>query len=126
MVKIIALSVVGCLISIILKQNCKELILPFNIAFAAVVLIYIFDKYASEISGFTYFMSSLGEKNDVIPALLKASLVSVAVKISGDICKESGNILMQDMIELGGRAVIFTLSLPYIMQITKICFGLLK
>lgn len=126
MVKIIALSVIGCCIGVILKQYCKELLLPFYIAFALVMLMFIFDKYSSEISAFTDLVSSFGAGNDVIGVLIKAAVVSVAVKISGDICKESGNLLMQDIIELGGRMVIFTLSLPYIMQITKICFGLLK
>lgn len=126
MVKIIVLSIIGCCISVIIKQHCKELILPFYIAFAIGVISLIFDKYSTEISVFTDIIKSMKTGNEVVSVLIKASLISVFVKISGDICKDSGNVLMQDLIEFGGRVVIFTLSLPYIVQIIKICFGLLK
>lgn len=102
------------------------MILPFYIAFAIGVISLIFDKYSSEISVFTDIIKSMKTGNEVVSVLIKASLISVFVKISGDICKDSGNVLMQDLIEFGGRVVIFTLSLPYIVQIIKICFGLLK
>jgi stage III sporulation protein AD len=126
MIKIIVLSIIGCCISVIIKQYCKELILPFYIAFAIGVISLIFDKYSTEISVFTDIIKSMKTGNEVVSVLIKASLISVFVKISGDICKDSGNVLMQDLIEFGGRVVIFTLSLPYIVQIIKICFGLLK
>lgn len=126
MIKIIVVSVVGCCIGVILKQNCKELLLPFYIGFSVVMLIFIADKYSAEISAFTEITESFGVGDDIIGTLVKASVVSVAVKISGDICKESGNLLMQDIIELGGRVVIFTLSLPYMLQIIRLCLGLLK
>jgi hypothetical protein len=120
MTKIIFFSVIICVLSIIIKRNCIELYLPFQLGAAVTVLIYILSSTTDEITTFFSFVESLGDGYGIIKALIKASLITVATKLGCDICKENGNILVGDVIELGGKMMILAISVPYLSSAIKI------
>jgi len=68
----------------------------------------------------------MGAEYGIIKALLKASLITIGTKMGCDICKECGNYLIGDIIELGGKLMIFIVSMPYIVEIIKITAAFLK
>ncbi len=99
--------------------------MPFQLAFSVIALVYILNTTVSGLDAFRSVVGSLGTGYDVIKVLFKASLVTIGVKLGGDVCRESGNYLMEDIIELGGRLMIFAISVPYILEIIKISIAFL-
>ena len=126
MLKIILFSVIICVMSVIIKRNCSELYLPFQIGTAITVLIYIFSSTINEIETFFSFAESIGDGYGIIKSLIKASLITVSTKFGCDICKENGNILVGDVIELGGKLMILVISVPYIITVIKLSAEFLK
>lgn len=126
MLKIILFSVIICVMSVIIKRNCAELYLPFQIGAAITVLIYIFSSTIDEIKTFFSFAESIGDGYEIIKSLIKASLITIATKFGADICKENGNILVGDVIELGGKLMILVISVPYIITVIKLSAEFLK
>lgn len=126
MLKIILFSVIICVMSVIIKRNCAELYLPFQIGAAITVLIYIFSSTIDEIKTFFSFAESIGDGYEIIKSLIKASLITIATKFGCDICKENGNILVGDVIELGGKLMILVISVPYIITVIKLSAEFLK
>ena len=112
--------------SVIIKRNCAELYLPFQIGAAITVLIYIFSSTIDEIKTFFSFAESIGDGYEIIKSLIKASLITIATKFGCDICKENGNILVGDVIELGGKLMILVISVPYIITVIKLSAEFLK
>lgn len=123
MIKIFAVTVIVSLISVLLKKFSEEFLLPFRLLSACVLLLILFRE------GYSYFSSFLslteGFRNDsqIISGLLKASFIAVLTKLTCDICSETGNNLMKDIVELGGRIMIFVISLPYISDILNVIFS---
>ena len=126
MLKIILFSVIICVMSVIIKRNCAELYLPFQIGAAITVLIYISSSTIDEIKTFFSFAESIGDGYEIIKSLIKASLITIATKFGADICKENGNILVGDVIELGGKLMILVISVPYIITVIKLSAEFLK
>lgn len=126
MVRVILFSSVVCILSAIIKHNCIELYLPLQIGIAIIALIYILDFASDELLSFFTFVESLGAGYGIIKSLIKASLITVGAKLGCDVCKESGNILLGDIIELGGKIMILIISVPYIITVINISSAFLK
>ena len=126
MLKIVLFAVFICVLSMIIKRNCIELYLPFQIGAAITVLVYIFSSTADEIASFLSFAESIGDGYGIIKSLIKASLITIATKFGCDICKENGNMLIGDVLELGGKLMILIISLPYIITVIKLSAEFLK
>lgn len=126
MLKIMIFTLIACILSVIIRRNCIELYLPFQIGVAITVFIYTFNYATDEITSFFSFVDGLGADSGIIKSLIKASLITIASKLGCDICKESGNILVGDVIGLGGKLMIFVISVPYIITIINISAEFLK
>ena len=126
MLRIVLFAIVTCVVGTVIKKNCTELYLPFQIGVAVIVLAYIFNSTLDELSSFFSLVESMGASYGIIKSMLKASLITIGTKLGCDICKESGNNLLGDIIELGGKLMIFVISVPYIINIIKISAAFLK
>lgn len=123
MIKIFSLAVISALISVILKRNVKELVLPFQLCVGAIILIFLISEGTESIKNFTDIINSYQEEKKLLTSLIKASVIAVITKLSCDVCHESGNYLVEDIIELGGRIMIFIISMPYITQIFNVALS---
>lgn len=120
MLKILSLGIVCSLVSILLKRTAKEYVIFVQLGFAVIAGIYIINQ-SSQLADrmMTYFEMS-GNISELCSVMLKGAFVCIASKISCDICIESGNLLISDLIELAGKIILLTLSLPLIEDIIKI------
>lgn len=120
MLKILSLGIVCSLVSILLKRTAKEYVIFVQLGFAVIAGIYIISQ-SSQLADrmLTYFEMS-GNISELCSVMLKGAFVCIASKISCDICIESGNLLISDLIELAGKIILLTLSLPLIEDIIKI------
>ena len=120
MLKILSLGIVCSLVSILLKRTAKEYVIFVQLGFAVIAGIYIINQ-SSQLADrmMTYFEMS-GNISELCSVMLKGAFVCIASKLSCDICIESGNLLISDLIELAGKIILLTLSLPLIEDIIKI------
>lgn len=120
MIKIFVLAVVSSLISILLKQNAKEFVLPFQLSVGTVILIFLLKESSESLKEITDIINSYPEEKKLLFSMAKAGIIAIITKLSCDICHEGGNLFIEDIIEFGGRIMIFVISLPYIVQILKV------
>ena len=50
--------------------------------------------------------------------LFKGAGVTVLTRLACDVCRENGNSLMADVVELGGRIMLIVLVMPFIEKVT--------
>ncbi|MEE1321375.1 MAG: stage III sporulation AC/AD family protein [Acutalibacteraceae bacterium] len=123
MIKIFTLAVVVSLVSVLLKKYSQEFLLLFRLISACVLLLIIFKEGYGYFSGFADLFQEFNYQHGMISGLLKASFIAVITKLTCDICSETGNSLLEDIVELGGRIMIFIISLPYISDILTVIFS---
>lgn len=123
MIKIFTLTVIVSLMSVLLKKYSEEFLLPFRLLSACVLLIIIVKEGYGYISSFISLLDGFYNEVQIISGLLKASFIAVITKLTCDVCAETGNSLIKDIVELGGRLMIFIISLPYISDILNVIFS---
>lgn len=125
-IKIIALGIIGSLLAVILKKYCKELLPFFEIALVAAIVYILINEVAFNNSGFRKIFSLYSQSEELIMCIFKGAAIVVLSKFASGVCRDSGNALIGDAVEFGGRIMIVFLSMPYIEKVTEIALGFVK
>ena len=126
LIKIIILGILVCAINLILRQHQKVFVLPINIVYIVAVLLLLFDSFSDNLRDIVDLFSVSGVLDKVIACLFKSAAICILTKFSVDLCKESGNTVVSDMIDLGGRIIMLSLALPFIKSIIKTASAFVK
>lgn len=124
--KIIFLGIAVSIINLLLKQHHKIFVLPINIVYIIIVSLLIFDSFTESLQDVTDLFSVSGVLSKMLTGIFKAAAICILSKISVNLCKESGNTIVSDMIDLVGRIIMLTIALPFIKSIIKTAVAFVK
>lgn len=118
-IKVIALAFIGVFVGLFLKKYNKELIPFFEIAIVFSVLIMIKEEFSSYEGKIESLLRLYPQGESLFGCLFKGAALTVITKLVSEICKESGNAVMSELVELGGRIMLLILTLPFIIDVAE-------
>ena len=118
-IKVILLGICVCFLNIFLRQNQSVFTYIINIAYIVIIVVLLSDGVAERLKDIKdlLFLSSSATK--MLSCLYKGALICILTKISSDVCKESGNLVVSDIIDLAGRIMLLIIAFPFIESIIK-------
>ena len=119
LIKILSLSLIGMFMSVILKKHCRELVPLFEIAVVIGSIYLIISSASVAGTGLGKIISLYSGDDGVFSSLFKGAAVTVLSRLASDVCRESGNSLMGDISEIGGRMMLIILAAPFIEKVTE-------
>lgn len=125
-IKIIILGIAVCVINIILSKYQMSFSMPINIVYIILVTLLILDNFTDAIKSTSNLLSVSGTLSKTITCIYKCAAVCILSKISVDLCKESGNTVVSDMIDIGGRIMVLSIAMPFINTIIKTAASFVK
>lgn len=117
--KVALVGICVCILCSLLKNRFGEAVLPLEIAFAVVVLLWAGEKMKVLTDDLLSFLSETEAGSAAFSAIIKGALVCVITKLSCDIAKDSGNTLVSDIIDLTGRLMLVTICFPFFESVIK-------
>ncbi len=123
MYRIFLLAVILSLISVFLKNNIKEYDLIFKLCGGALIILFLINDASAYLKDFFNDIDIFTEERPIINTLIKGAVISITTKLCGDVCRESGNIFLEDIVEFGGRIMLFIITVPYITKIFEIAMS---
>ena len=126
LIKIITLGLIGAFLALIIKKYNKELLPFLEVVIVIAAIFMIKDFLSGYTKDFKELFSLYSEGEELFNALFKGAAITVLTRLCSQVCKESGNGLMGEIIELGGRAVLIALSLPFIIESAHIALSFVK
>lgn len=117
LIKLFALALTGTLTGVLLKKHCREILPFFEIAVVIAAVIILADADPLKNNSLVKLISRYSQVSEAFRVIVKGAAVTVLTKLACDICRESGNALMADIVELGGRLMLITLAVPFIEKI---------
>lgn len=124
--KIILLGLLVCVVNLLLQQYLKAFILPINIVFITVVVLMFLDSAAESMQKVTDLFTVTPTVSKALICIYKSAGICIVTKVAVDLCKESGNAVVSDMIDFAGRIIILSLSFPFIESIIKTASAFIK
>lgn len=118
-IKIIGIGLIALIIIVILKQYKPE----FAIYVSLGAGILIFAIIAGKISGIIDILKSLANKtsinNDFLILLIKITGIAILTEFAVSVCKDSGENAIASKVDLGGKVIIMSMSIPIMSSLLE-------
>lgn len=118
--KLAAIGITGAILSLLVKNRRPEIAIAIPILTAAVILTMCMPYLKAVIDGFDKIIEMAGIDMVHIQAVLKIIGIAYICQLASDICKDAGEGTIASKIELGGKIIIITVSMPIIYDLLEL------
>ena len=118
-IKIIGVGLIALIIIIILKQYRPEFVIYVSIIAGVIILILIMDKVSAIIDLLTSLSNKTVINNEFLVLLIKITGIAYLTEFSVSICKDSGETAIANKIDIGGKVLIISMSIPIIASLLE-------
>lgn len=124
-VKIIGVGLVALIIIIILRQYKPEFVIYVSLMAGAIILFIVIDKVSGIIQLLTNLSKKSGMNTEFLVILLKITGISMLTEFAVSICKDAGETAVASKIDLGGKIIIISISIPIITALVELIVRIL-
>lgn len=119
-VKIIGIAIAAVVIIIIIKQYKPEFAVYISLIASSLILVLILGK----VSGIVDLLSNLSNKmsgtsQEFLKILIKITGIAFLTEFAVNICKDAGENAIASKVDLGGKVIIITISIPIISSMLE-------
>ncbi len=113
-IKIIGIAFIAVIIIVILKQYRPE----FAIYASIIAGVLILTLASGTLSGIINMINSISSKtninSDFLVILIKITGIAILTEFAVSICKDSGESAIASKVDIGGKVIIISMSIPII------------
>jgi stage III sporulation protein AD len=124
-VKIIGVGLTALVVIIILKQYKPEFVIYVSLAVGAIILLMVMDKLSGIITLLTNITAKTNMNGEFLSILLKITGISILTEYAVSICKDSGEAAIASKVDLGGKIIIISMSIPIITALLELLIKIL-
>lgn len=124
-VKIIGVGLTALVVIIILKQYKPEFVIYVSLAVGAIILLMVMDKLSGIITLLTNITAKTNMNGEFLSILLKITGISILTEYAVSICKDSGEAAIASKVDLGGKIIIISMSIPIITALLELLIQIL-
>ena len=117
-VKIIGVGFIALIVIIILKQYRPEFAIYASII-AGIIIIMVTDTLSGIISMLQDIANKTNINSGFLQILLKITGIAILTEFAVSICKDSGESAIASKIDIGGKIVIISMSIPIIRALLE-------
>ena len=117
MLKIAGFAVCAAVMAMVLRRIRPEAALGLVLAAGAMAALLILPSLAQVIDGVATLAQSGGVSDGYITQLLKVGGISLLMDFSAQTCRDAGEAGLAMKVELAGRVMLMTLSLPFMQEL---------
>lgn len=124
-VKIIGIGITALIVIIILKQYKPEFTVYVSIVAGAIMLLMVMDKLNAIVDLLESLTNKAGTGSTFLKILLKITGIAILTEFAVSICKDSGESAIASKIDLGGKIIIISISIPIITALLELIINIL-
>lgn len=124
-IKILSICLIAASFAVILKQQKKEYALLISLAAGTIILVYIISNIYSPILSLKQKLDEIGTSFSFFTVALKALGIGYVTGFIADCCRDCGETSLASKAELAGKAAIFIISVPLVLNILETALSFL-
>lgn len=118
-IKIIGIGLIAVIIVIILKQYKPEFTIYISICAGAIILGLVMTRLNAIIQLLTELSNKVSDTNGFLTVLIKITGIAFLTEFAVSICKDSGESAIASKVDLGGKVIIISMSIPIISALLE-------
>lgn len=118
-IKIIGIGLIALIIIVIVKQYRPEFTIYVSLVAGALILLMVMDKIGGIIDLLTSLSNKTAINNEFLVLLIKITGIAFLTEFAVSICKDSGEAAIASKVDLGGKVIIISMSIPIIASLLE-------
>lgn len=118
-IKIIGVGLIAVIIIIVLKQYKPEFTVYISICVGAIILGLVMTRLSAIIQLLTDLSNKVSDTNGFLKILIKITGIAFLTEFAVSICKDSGESAIASKVDLGGKVIIISMSVPIISALLE-------
>lgn len=118
-IKIIGVGLIALIIIIIVKQYRPEFTIYVSLIAGSIILLLIMDKLSAIINLLTSLSNKTAINNEFLVLLLKITGIAFLTEFAVSICKDTGESAIANKVDMGGKVIIISMSIPIIASLLE-------
>lgn len=124
-VKIIGVGLIATIILAIIRTYKPELTIYVSIIAGAIIFSMVMDKLSAIIDLLTNLSKKSGINAQYVAILLKISGIAILSELAVSVCKDLGETAVATKIDLAGKIIIISISIPIISALLELLIKIL-
>ena len=118
-IKIIGIGLIALIIIMILRQYKPEFVIYISLIAGAIILLLVMNRLSGIITLLTNLSSKISNGSEFLEILIKITGIAFLTEFAVSICKDSGESAIANKIDLGGKVIIISMSIPIISSLLE-------
>lgn len=119
-IKIIGIALAAVVTTIIIKQYKPEFTVYISLIASILIIFLLLDKISGIVSLLTNLSNKMtGTSQEFLKILVKITGIAILTEFAVSICKDSGESAIASKVDLGGKVIIMTMSIPIISSMLE-------
>ena len=118
-VKIIGVGFIAVIIIVILKQYRPEFAIYVSIIAGVIIILMCVDTVSGIINLLQDIASRTNINGEFLKILIKITGIAILTEFAVSICKDSGESSVASKIDVGGKVIIISMSIPIIRALLE-------
>ena len=118
-IKIIGVGLISLIIIIIVRQYKPEFTLYVSLLAGALILLFLMDKIGGIINLLTSLSNKTAINNEFLTLLIKITGIAFLTEFAVSICKDTGESAIANKMDMGGKVIIVSMSIPIISSLLE-------
>ena len=124
-IKIIGVGFIAVIISIILRNNRPEFSIYVSIIAGVIIILMLSDKLGEIINSINSIASKTSINMQYLKILIKITGVAILSEFAVSVCKDSGESAIASKVDIGGKILIISMSMPIIQALLQTAIEIL-
>lgn len=117
--KIVAIGIVAAILIVFLKEQKKEYAILLSIVAGVMLLLLTLTKLEPIVSVIQKLSLNIPIDTSYIVLILKVIGISYLIEFGKDICKDAGENAIANKIEIAGKVIIVSISIPVVTAVLE-------
>ena len=118
-IKIIGIGLISLIIIIIVRQYKPEFTVYISLVVGALILLFIMGKIEGIINLLTSLSNKTAINNEFLELLIKITGIAFLTEFAVSICKDTGESAIASKVDMGGKVIIVSMSIPIISSLLE-------
>ena len=124
-IKIIGIGFIGVIIIILIKQYIPEFAMYVSIGAGILIFSIIAGKLSGIIEVLKSFTNKTSINNEFLTLLIKITGIAILTEFAVSICKDSGESAIASKVDLSGKVIIMSMSIPIMSSLLETIISIL-
>lgn len=118
-IKILGIGLISVILIIIIKQYKPEFAVYISLMAGAAIILLVVSKLTGIVSLLTALSDKAGVNKEFLSILLKITGIAILTEFAVSICKDLGESSIANKVDLGGKIIIISISIPIISSLLE-------